>query len=69
MDGEINLVDVAGLLASGVFGSNPPAKRTLLRWVAEGRLPSYKVGRLRRFDPREVAAWIRRNCRVAACHE
>ena len=66
---EADLVDAEGLLASGVFGSKPPQARTLHRWVSEGRIPSYKLGRLRRFDPREVAAWIRRSCRVAASHE
>ena len=68
-EADLELVDAEGLLASGVFGSKPPQARTLHRWVAEGRIPSYKVGRLRRFDPREVATWIRRNCRGAANHE
>ena len=68
-EADLDLVDAEGLLASGVFGSNPPHVITLHKWVSEGRIPSYKLGRLRRFDPREVAEWIRRTCRVASCHE
>jgi len=68
MQAQTELVDLAGLISSGVFGSKPPGKRTILRWVADGRLPSYKVGRLRRFDLREVRSFIR-ECRVATCHE
>jgi excisionase family DNA binding protein len=32
--------------------------RHVRRLVAERRVPYYKVGRLVRFDPRELAAWL-----------
>jgi len=35
---------------------------TMIRKVArEGRLPSFRVGTAVRFDPKLVAAWMRRN--------
>jgi excisionase family DNA binding protein len=36
--------------------------RTLFRLTVEGAIPSRKIGRLRRYDPRELDAWIARGC-------
>lgn len=66
---KAELVDVMALLKSGVFGSAPPHFKTIERWARQGILPSYKVGRLRRYDPREIAGIIRNKYRVAAFHE
>jgi len=32
---------------------------TLMAWAEQGLLPSYKVGRCRRFDPEEVINFIK----------
>jgi hypothetical protein len=65
---KAELVTMAGLRASGIW-KEPPGVRTLWRWVAQGKLPSYKIGRVRLFDPREIAGIIRNKYRVAAFHE
>ncbi|ATB41120.1 hypothetical protein CYFUS_006582 [Cystobacter fuscus] len=33
------------------------APKTLYRWASEGLVPSVKMGNLRRFSPRALAAW------------
>ncbi len=32
---------------------------TVYQWAKEGKIPASKVGRLWRFDPNEVEAWVR----------
>ena len=32
---------------------------TIMAWAEQGRIPSIKVGRLRKFDPDQVLEWIR----------
>jgi excisionase family DNA binding protein len=32
---------------------------TIYLWSEQGRLPSFKVGRCRRFDPDEILEWLR----------
>lgn len=65
----LRLVDLDGLLASGVFGSPTPGKRTVLRWVKDGRLPSYKIGTFRRYSIPEIQAHLLKTSRVAASAE
>lgn len=48
--GPLTTAEVAGLL--GV------AKRHIYRLVSEDRIPYLKWGRLLRFDPVEIAAWL-----------
>lgn len=38
------------------------SERTVRNWVRQGRLPSYKIGRSRRFDPADVERFLAR-CR------
>jgi excisionase family DNA binding protein len=33
---------------------------TIFKHAAAGRIPSFRVGSCVRFDPREVAAWLRK---------
>jgi len=49
-----NLVDVRAL--SEMLSVK---QGTIYKWVAEGRIPYYRLGRLVRFDPAEVMAWVR----------
>lgn len=34
-------------------------KETIYTWIAERSMPAHKVGRLWRFQPREVDVWVR----------
>ena len=34
------------------------SEKTLRRWMASGRLPCIRVGRLVRFDPGDVSRWL-----------
>ncbi len=45
--------DVASLL--GV------ARKTVIIWAREGRIPSVRIGRFYRFDRAELDAWMRAN--------
>ena len=35
------------------------SKPTVERFVAEGKIPSYKVGKRRLFDPEELIEWVK----------
>ena len=42
------------------------SRRTVDRYLAAGIIPYYPIGRLRRIDPKDLAAWLRRNRRQGA---
>lgn len=42
----------------GVAGRLGTSQRPIRRLVAERRIPYVKIGRLVRFDPDEIAAWL-----------
>lgn len=45
------------------------SQRTVKNWIARGELPSYKIGDVRRIDPRDVDTFLaqrREERRVAA---
>jgi excisionase family DNA binding protein len=48
------LIDVKGL--SRILNIH---EATLRAWTAKGKIPSLKVGRLRRFKVSEVEAWLK----------
>jgi excisionase family DNA binding protein len=48
--------------AARLVNSSP---RTVTNWADTLGLPSYKVGGRRLFDPVEVIAWVKSNCRCA----
>ena len=50
MDALLTTEDVAGKLQVSVA--------QVKLWVAEGRIPSVKLGRLRRFRPEDIERWI-----------
>ncbi len=51
--------EYSGLLTSSeVAGLLGVAKRHIYRLVSEDRIPYLKWGRLLRFDPVEIAAWL-----------
>ena len=33
---------------------------TIYEWTASDKIPSYKIGKYRRFDPSEIRLWIKR---------
>ena len=57
------LVDVHGLRESGVWETGAPSRTTLMVWTKSGRIPSYKIGGRRYYDPREVLGYIRKHWR------
>ncbi len=57
------LVDWEGLRESGVWTSGAPSRTTIMAWTKSGRIPSYKIGGRRYYDPREVLAYIRKHWR------
>ena len=42
------------------------SRRTVDRYLAAGILPYHPIGRLKRIDPKDLAAWLRRNRRQGA---
>ena len=42
------------------------SRRTVDRYLAAGIIPYHQVGRLPRIDPKDLAAWLRRNRRQGA---
>lgn len=49
-------------LTAGELAERLQVTPTMIRKLArEGRLPSFRVGTAVRFDPKLVAAWLRRN--------
>ena len=61
--GASGLVDVHGLRESGVWETGAPSLRTIASWTKSGRIPSYKIGGKRYYDPREVLGYIRKHWR------
>jgi excisionase family DNA binding protein len=39
------------------------ARKTVIVWAREGRVPSIRVGRFVRFDPAEIDRWLERQRR------
>lgn len=37
------------------------SKDTIYKWVIQGKLPSVKCGRLRKFDLQKIEEWIKKN--------
>lgn len=35
------------------------SKETVYRWLEKGRIPAHRVGKLWKFKPTEVDAWVR----------
>lgn len=46
----VNVNDICAILAV--------KPSTVYKWVYEGRIPHYKIGRLVRFDPVEIDRWV-----------
>lgn len=34
------------------------SKETIYRWIERGRIPAHRIGRLWKFKPSEVDAWV-----------
>lgn len=39
------------------------SEKLIYEHAKAGRIPSFKIGDARRFDPKAVAEWLRRQCR------
>lgn len=53
------LVSYRDAMAALAFG-----RRRLVALTTSGAIPSYKIGRSRRYCPLELAAWIRAGCPI-----
>jgi len=52
------MADTKLLTVHDVASKLQVCEETIRRWVREDRLPSIRVGRLIRFDPKAIEEWI-----------